>query len=51
MRKIQSSAERMKNLREKKKLDQSFDHEKFKKQEHERITNLQIKSLDFCNLL
>ena len=43
MRKIQSSAERMKKLREKKKLDQSFDHEKFKKQERERIANLQKK--------
>ena len=43
MIKIQSSAERMKKLREKKKLDQSFDHEKFKKQERERIANLPKK--------
>ena len=43
MRKIQSSAERMKKLREKKKLDQTFVHEKFKKQECERIANLQKK--------
>ena len=41
MRKIQSSAEIMKKLREKKKQDQSFDHEKFKKQECEGIANLQ----------
>ena len=40
MRKIQSSAEKMRKLRKKKKQDQSFDYEKFKKQERERIAKL-----------
>ena len=43
MRKIQSSAERMKKLRKKKKTDHTFDYEKFKKKKRERIAKLREK--------
>ena len=48
MRKIQSSAERMKKLRKKKKTDHTFDYEKFKKKKRERIAKLREKKTEMA---
>ena len=48
MRKIQSSAERMKKLRKKKKMDHTFDYEKFKKNKRERIAKLREKKTEMA---
>ena len=48
MRKIQSSAERMKKLRKKKKTDHTFDYEKFKGKKRERIAKLREKKKEMA---